>query len=221
MPAVMPVAGRRSWLPVDIGNVRITNGLIRAGIAPSSPTVHNRIRIEMWNGTTWGGVYFDALVGVVGGSWITPFNMNTCQVLRNSVEEVAVRYTGVFDLVTDGLCQMDLSVRRGVPILYVDVASLNTTAVWRARTNLASADYPLGSSLSGYVQSTAAFNTSLYPFVTGGYATTTNHADGEVAQSSATTGATFGFGFGSSSGDTAGVEPFYRSLSESVRVVEF
>lgn len=226
MPAVMPVVGRRSWLPADITNVRITNGLLRAGIVASAPNVNSRIRIEGTESGTWMTPYLDCYIGVVGGSSTTPFNMNTCQVIRNSVEEVAVRYTGTVDGITDGLCTIDLSVRRGSYLVFVDIASQNTTGVWRAWNGLASTAYPLDAGLTGYVEANAWYPSTTYlPFVTGAYALSSTPANGLVAQTSATTSGSFTFGMfdqmSASPGDPDRVREFYRSVSESARVVEF
>ena len=231
MPAVMPVVGRRSWLPVDIPNVRITNGIIRAGIVASAPNVNSRIRVEWWYGSGWveplGATqpYLDCYVGVVGGSTATPFNMNTCQVLRNSVEEVVVRYTGTIDGVTNGLCEIDLSVRRGSSILFIDVKSQNTTGVWCAWHDLPSTAFALDAGLTGWVESTSSWQALYYPFVSGANALASTPADGLVAQTSASASGSFAIGAlqgGLAPASTGNlVREFYRSVSESARVVEF
>lgn len=228
MPAVMPVVGRRSWLPADITNVRITNGLIRAGIVASAPNVNSRIRIEWWD-TTWDYAgaptepYLDCYVGVVGGSTTTPFNMNTCQVLRNSVEEVTVRYTGTVDGITNGLCTIDLSVRRGSRMVFVDIASQNTTGTWQGWTDLPSTGYALDAGLTGYVVSDSPYQARWDVFATGANALSGTPAQGRVAQTSPTTSGSFAFGAGEPFTVVADsrVRQFYRSVAESARVVEF
>lgn len=227
MPAVMPVVGRRSWLPADITNVRITNGLLRAGIVASAPDVNSRIRIEYEESAAWSSSYLDCYVGVVGGNSATPFNMNTCQVLRNSVEEVTVRYTGTVDKITDGLCSIDLSVRRGSYLLFVDIASQNTTGVWRAWNGLPSTAKALDAGLTGYVESNAYVGSTVsLVFVTGANALASTPVNGLVAQTTASSSGSFAFGAFDpltplGAGDPDRVREFYRSVSESARVVEF
>jgi len=225
MPAVMPVVGRRSWLPADITNMRLNNNIVRASIVASAPSVNSRIRIEWWDGSAWTN-YLDVGVGVVGYPSADSFNMNTCQVLRNSVEECSLRYTGTITGVT-GLCTIDLAVRRGSPLLFVDVSSTTTTAVWQAYTGLASTSYPLDAGGVGYMVANVARapSTIIFPFVTGATATTGSTSDGRVTCTSATASAQFAFGSpfknSSSSLPEYEVRAFYRALSESVRVVDF
>lgn len=227
MPAVVPVVGRRSWLPADITNVRVTNGLLRAGIVASAPNVNSRIRIEYPEALDWSSPYLDCYVGVTSGNSATPFNMNTCQVLRNSVEEVTIRYTGTVDGITNGLCSIDLSVRRGSRLLFVDIASQNTTGVWRAWNGLPSTAKALDAGLTGYVESNAYItNTVFLAFVTGANALAGSPANGLVAQTTATASGSFAFGVFDpltplGTGDPDRVREFYRSVSESARVVEF
>lgn len=207
------VVGRKPVAAAGTGRLRLSNGFVRC----EWDTAGTVLNVWWWDGSTWDGPTAFTVIGSSAGNMLA----TGAAVLRNSAEEVAVRFTTpASNGLGYGVTTVDLTLRRGSRNV-VGYVSSTVPRVWV----LAFAASTACTAITGGLRRTANNAGGNREILTSQNLTTATAGSGNIQGASAETalfciGCEVG-GSGASGQNTAAhqVAEFFQAVSENYRVV--